>query len=396
METADQQTKLATPQHLEAEIKNDCNPAVRSNSWTPENVVLTVSVKSEPDLSPYVCTERLFLERDGCSPDDLHTEHELFDLKCEVKSEVDTDEQMSLELAERIVNPFQDCITSKVEAETDEVFDNNPDHSVAFLNALQDESVQEAQGVNHDTEVLKLTEPEESIQEGRICHVLRYKRKPKSGGREADEPKTQPESLRDHLCLLCEESYSSADTLKAHMKTHNSEKPFVCPTCGKAFLKRAYMKKHIRVHTGEKPYVCHLCGNAFSRSDALAKHMQIHTDKNEGVPRRHSCEVCGKSFPTPSRLSWHQKRHTELRPFTCKQCHKGFKVLGDLRHHQNRTHTDVKPHVCKNCGYSFSRRCSLEKHQRTHARLKPYSCPHCPKSYGSERALAYHLKSHTN
>ncbi|XP_041921479.1 zinc finger protein 583-like [Alosa sapidissima] len=395
METADQQTDLATPQHLEAEIKNDCK---RSNSWTPEDVVSTLSVKSEPDFSPYVCTQKLFLERDSCSPDHLYTEHELFDLKSEVKSEVDSDEQMSLELAERIVNPFQDCMTSKVEVdETDEVCDYNADHSVALLNVCQEGSVQEAQGGNHDTEVLTLTESEESIQEGRVCHVVRYKRKAKPGAREADKPKTQSESLREHLCLLCGKSYSSADTLKAHMKIHNSEKSFICPTCGKAFKKSDYMRKHIRVHTGEKPYVCHLCGKAFPRSDSLADHMRIHNGKKkEKRKRMHSCEVCGKSFTKPCMLLWHQQRHTEHRPFICKQCHKGFKVLTDLRDHQTRSHTDVKPHVCKNCGHCFSRKYCLEKHQRIHTRQKPYSCPHCPKAYSYRQSLVHHLKCHAN
>ncbi|XP_048126083.1 zinc finger protein 253-like [Alosa alosa] len=342
METADQQTDLATPQHLEEEIKNDCK---RSNSWTPEDVVSTLSVKSEPDFSPYVCTQKLFLERDSCSPDHLYTEHELFDLKSEVKSEVDSDEQMSLELAERIVNPFQDCMTSKVEVdETDEVCDNNADHSVALLNVCQEGSVQEAQGGNHDTEVLTLTESEESIQEGRVCHVVRYKRKAKPGAREADKPKTQSESLREHLCLLCGKSYSSADTLKAHMKIHNSEKSFIkakpgareankpktqseslrehlCLLCGKSYSSADTLKAHMKIHNSEKSFICPTCGKAFKKNDYMRKNTFVCTQE-----KSHMDAICAERpsrGQTPSPItcgSTMAKRKTKERECTRVRC----------------------------------------------------------------------------
>lgn len=351
METTDQQGDLmAPPKYLKGEIKNENDPTVYLKSQTQEDMILTFSVKSEPDLSPSVSTHTLLSSGDYCCPNNLDIGHDLFELKSEVKSEVTTDDCMARELKETTADPFQDCVMSKVKIDdTEEECDSNTDsqdHSGTSLNAPQ-------------------------------------------------ETKPHTKNLREHLCSVCGKSHNSAQALRTHMNTHNGEKSFVCPTCGKAFANKCYMNTHIRVHTGERPYVCHLCGKAFPRSDSLTNHMRIHTGEKKEVLRKHSCDICGHSFAKLSKLLYHQQRHTENRPFICKECHKGFKVLTDLRDHQ-KSHVDVKPHVCIKCGHGFSRLYCLDKHYRTHTKQKPYSCPHCPKQYGYRQSLTYHMKCHSN
>jgi len=71
------------------------------------------------------------------------------------------------------------------------------------------------------------------------------------------QPKPRPDTshiIPTHECDICHKKFKFAANLKAHIRRHTKEKPYLCSTCGKAFSERHGLNVHLNTHTGK--FIC--------------------------------------------------------------------------------------------------------------------------------------------
>ncbi|KAJ8273911.1 hypothetical protein GJAV_G00106850 [Gymnothorax javanicus] len=101
------------------------------------------------------------------------------------------------------------------------------------------------------------------------------------------ESSGDPMKKKQHVCHMegCGKVYGKTSHLRAHLRWHTGERPFVCTWmfCGKRFTRSDELQRHRRTHTGEKRFECPECSKRFMRSDHLSKHIKTHQNKRTGT-----------------------------------------------------------------------------------------------------------------
>ncbi|KAM4588196.1 transcription factor Sp1 [Odontesthes bonariensis] len=112
-----------------------------------------------------------------------------------------------------------------------------------------------------------------------------------------------PNKKKQHICHItgCGKIYGKTSHLRAHLRWHTGERPFVCAWsfCGKRFTRSDELQRHKRTHTGEKRFVCPHCPKRFMRSDHLSKHIKTHLNKKAVVVTNSSSAVSTEA-PSPA------------------------------------------------------------------------------------------------
>ncbi|CAH2305734.1 transcription factor Sp5 [Pelobates cultripes] len=136
----------------------------------------------------------------------------------------------------------------------------------------------------YQTQIAALLQTKSPLATARRCRRCRCPNCQSSSGTE------EPGKKKQHICHIpgCGKVYGKTSHLKAHLRWHSGERPFICNWifCGKSFTRSDELQRHLRTHTGEKRFVCSECGKRFMRSDHLAKHVKTHQNKKvKGLER---------------------------------------------------------------------------------------------------------------
>ncbi|KAL3284856.1 hypothetical protein HHI36_018995 [Cryptolaemus montrouzieri] len=220
---------------------------------------------------------------------------------------------------------------------------------------------------------------------------------------------------KEHICQYCGNSFMQNSVLQNHIAKRHFNKETnksLCFLCGRTFKVLALLNDHLnRKHASEdlesKMYSCEVCKKYFICRDSLKLHMRFHNSGGISTKRKsenktaktrkiykykRKCHICMKMFSAPGFKS-HMMIHLNIKPFKCSVCLKYFRQKQQLKSHMN-IHLNLKPYQCQYCKKHFRQLTNLHVHVRLHTGETPYKCTYCDKGFSHLSAMKKHREIH--
>ncbi|XP_073829112.1 uncharacterized protein [Musca autumnalis] len=207
-------------------------------------------------------------------------------------------------------------------------------------------------------------------------------------------------------CKECNQGFSSIAFMQRHIsQIHNNNN-------------NNYNSKPInttastsQASSASNTHLCLKCNVSFSTLDSLQWHMEL-SNKNNGQclspdivldskERRRiqkqgvfPCFVCPKRFHLRSQLDKHLNTHdARLRPYQCEQCYIRCRTALELKQHVDVAHLNIKAYPCEKCGKSFGYKKDLSHHMLFHAEINVHCTEDgCEYVCKNEKALNDHIR----
>ncbi|XP_050693638.1 zinc finger protein 629-like isoform X2 [Eriocheir sinensis] len=189
---------------------------------------------------------------------------------------------------------------------------------------------------------------------------------------------------RPYQCNKCPSTFTNPKYLTQHKKrVHDKKGAIKCEECNGTFKRKETLRAHMRIHKGERPYVCEECGAAFNQRGTLTKHIRVHgsqvlvDDQSETKTSDSADKACNLQSP--------DRKKREDKTFSCSLCNLPFPSEKELVQHTRSGHSsqgtlqrnsgpeqdvdDSSEHIrdkyiCEDCDQTFFRRRQLRAHKK--------------------------------
>jgi hypothetical protein len=158
----------------------------------------------------------------------------------------------------------------------------------------------------------------------------------------------------------------------------------------------SYMKRCIecnakcRKANEKRDHKCGQCNMVYSTAGTLKRHIKMIHDKIKD----HACDQCEYKCGQVGTLNRHIKMiHDKIKDHLCDQCEFTCSEVGHLKQHIKAVHLQIKDHACNQCEFKSSQASGLQTHVKmVHDKIKDHSCDQCEFKSSTAGNLRAHAK----